>query len=65
MLEESILNLQITIFLMLGTLIFIFVSIKRKDLIPYLPAYIFVPLGYLFVYLQIYNDSFRLVGNSF
>ena len=63
MLEESFLNLQITIILTLGTLIFIFVSFKRRDLIAYLPAYILIPPGYLFVYLQIYSSSFRLLGN--
>ncbi len=50
MLDESILNLQITIFLFVGTFIFIGVSIKRKDLIIYLPAYILAPIGYLFTY---------------
>ena len=63
MLDESFLNLQITLLLMLGSLIFIFVSFKRRDLIAYLPTYIIIPPGYLFVYLQIYNASFRLLGN--
>ncbi|MFW9894245.1 MAG: ATP-binding protein [Candidatus Thorarchaeota archaeon] len=64
MIDESILNLQITILLMLGTLIFIFVSFKRKDLIIYLPTYLIIPIGYLFIYLQIFEYSFRLLGNS-
>jgi len=63
MLDESFLNLQITLLLTLGTIIFIFVSFKRRDLIAYLPSYIFVPIGYLFVYLQIYDITFRLLGN--
>ena len=63
MLEESFLNLQITILLTLGTLVFIFVSFKRRDLIPYLPTYILTPIGYLFIYLQIFNYFYRFLGN--
>ncbi len=63
MLDESILNLQITILLMLGTCIFIIVSFKRKDLILYLPTYILTPIGYFFIYLQIFNYNYRLLGN--
>ena len=63
MLDESILNLQITILMMLGTLIFIFVSFKRRDLIIYLPTYIILPIGYFFIYLQIFNYIYRLLGN--
>ena len=63
MLDEAILNLQITILLMLGTIIFIGVSFKRKDLILYLPTYILTPIGYLFIYLQIINSIYRLLGN--
>jgi PAS domain S-box-containing protein len=65
LLDESILNLQITILLTIGTLIFIIVSFKRRDLIAYLPSYLIVPVGYTFIYLQIFNDSFRLLGNFF
>ena len=63
MIDESILNLQITILMMLGTFIFIFVSVKRKDLIIYLPTYILAPIGYFFIYLQIFNYTYRLLGN--
>ncbi|MHA1931568.1 MAG: PAS domain S-box protein [Promethearchaeota archaeon] len=63
MLEESFLNLQITILLIIGTLIFIFVSFKRRDLLAYLPSYLIIPFGYLFIYLQIYDVTFRLLGN--
>ncbi|KKL04894.1 hypothetical protein LCGC14_2611500, partial [marine sediment metagenome] len=63
MLDESILNLQIKILMMLGTLIFIFVSFKRRDLIIYLPTYIILPIGYFFIYLQIFNYIYRLLGN--
>jgi len=65
MLDESFLNLQITILLSLGTIIFIFTSFKRRELIIYLPAYLFAPIGYLFVYLQILDNAFRLLGNLF
>ncbi|MFX0036075.1 MAG: PAS domain S-box protein [Candidatus Hermodarchaeota archaeon] len=64
MLDESILNFQITIFLVVGTIIFMFVNFKRRDLIIYLPTYILIPIGYLFIYLQIYNYSYRLLGNA-
>jgi PAS domain S-box-containing protein len=46
-----------------GTVIFIFVAVKRKDLIIYLPAYVIAPLGYFFIYLQTFGYSFRLIGN--
>ena len=63
MLDESILNLQITVLLLIGTFIFILVSIKRKELFIYLPSYIILPIGYLFIYLQIFDYTYRLVGN--
>ena len=50
MLDESFLNLQITFLLTLGTIIFIFVSFRRRDLITYLPPYLILPIGYLFIY---------------
>ncbi|MFX0003873.1 MAG: PAS domain S-box protein [Candidatus Hermodarchaeota archaeon] len=64
MLDESILNLQITLFFICGTIIFIIVSFKRKDFYIYLPPYILVPLGYFFVYLQTVNYVYRLLGNA-
>ncbi len=64
MLDESILNLQITLFLVVGTFIFIGVCLKRKDLIRYLPTYILAPIGYLFIYLQIIDIFYRLLGNA-
>ena len=63
MLDESIINLQITLILLFGTIVFILVAVKRKDLIIYLPAYLFSPSGYLFIYLQSFEYSFRLLGN--
>ncbi|MCK4284988.1 MAG: hypothetical protein KAX18_02245 [Candidatus Lokiarchaeota archaeon] len=63
MLDESFLNLQITLLLTLGTIIFIFVCFKRRDLIVYLPSYLILPIGYLFIYLQIHDSAFRLIGN--
>lgn len=63
MLDESLLNLQITLLLTLGTIIFIFVCFKRRDLIVYLPSYLILPIGYLFIYLQIHDSAFRLIGN--
>ncbi|MFX1344057.1 MAG: PAS domain S-box protein [Promethearchaeota archaeon] len=62
-LEESTINFQITLILVIGTLIFITVCFKRKDLIKYLPTYIMVPFGYIFIYLQIFYYIFRLIGN--
>ncbi|HEC36654.1 MAG TPA: hypothetical protein ENI29_00370 [bacterium] len=50
MLDESFLNLQITFLLTLGTIIFILVSFRRRDLIAYLPPYLILPIGYLFIY---------------
>jgi len=63
LLNEAILNLQITILLTLGTIIFICVSFKRRDLIPYLPTYILTPIGYFLIYLQVFNYTYRLLGN--
>ncbi|KKK45111.1 MAG: Signal transduction histidine kinase [Candidatus Lokiarchaeum sp. GC14_75] len=63
MLDESFLNLQITFLLTLGTIIFILVSFRRRDLIAYLPPYLILPIGYLFIYLQIYDTTYRLLGN--
>ncbi|MFX0032307.1 MAG: PAS domain S-box protein [Candidatus Hermodarchaeota archaeon] len=64
MLDESILNLQISLLLIIGTFIFIFVCLKRKDLIIYLPAYTFAPIGYIFIYLEFLNNIYRLLGNA-
>ena len=47
----------------LGTIIFILVSFRRRDLIAYLPPYLILPIGYLFIYLQIYDTTYRLLGN--
>ncbi|MFX1574613.1 MAG: PAS domain S-box protein [Promethearchaeota archaeon] len=65
MLEETILNFQITILLILGTVVFSLVNLKRKDLTIYLPSYIILPIGYLFIYLQVFDSIYRLVGNLF
>jgi PAS domain S-box-containing protein len=41
----------------------VIINVKRKDLIIYLPAYLLSPLGYFFIYIQIFEYSFRLIGN--
>ncbi|UCC20943.1 MAG: PAS domain-containing sensor histidine kinase [Promethearchaeota archaeon] len=64
MLDESVLNLQITILLFFGMLIFMRVCYRRKDLIIFIPTYILAPIGYLFIYLQIINNFYRLMGNA-
>jgi PAS domain S-box-containing protein len=63
LLDESILNFQIALLVMAGTIIFIFVSIKRKDLRIYLPTYLIFPIGEVFIYLQIYGSIYRLIGD--
>ncbi len=65
MIDESILDLQISIFLMFGVLIFFIVYIKTRDLKFYLPGYSFVPVGYFFYYLRVFGESYRLLGNTF
>ncbi|MFX0023650.1 MAG: ATP-binding protein [Candidatus Hermodarchaeota archaeon] len=48
---------------MVGTIIFILVSIKREDLRIYLPTYLIFPIGEFFIYLQVFNEIYRLLGN--
>ncbi|MFX1243022.1 MAG: ATP-binding protein [Promethearchaeota archaeon] len=63
LLDESILNLHIALLVLAGTIIFILVSIKRKDLRIYLPTYLIFPIGEVFIYLQVYDSIYRLIGN--
>ncbi|MFX1481193.1 MAG: hypothetical protein ACFFCI_24190, partial [Promethearchaeota archaeon] len=65
MIDENVLNLQIAILVLIGTLIFIIVSLQRNDLLIYLPTYIMLPIGEIFIYLQVFQYWYRIVGNLF
>ena len=65
MLDEAILDFQISIITIIGTIIFVIVCRKRRDLLKYLPAYICLSIGSIFIYLQIVDYSLRLIGNIF
>ncbi|MFX1273645.1 MAG: PAS domain S-box protein [Promethearchaeota archaeon] len=63
MINEPILDLQISIFALIGVIIFFLVYTKTRELKYYVPAYPLVPLGYFIYYLHHFDPSFRLVGN--
>ena len=63
MIDEIIFDLQIAIFLAIGTIIFIFVYLKIRELKYYLPAYLTMPVGYFFYYLHFVDNTYRLIGN--
>ena len=63
MINEPILDLQITIFFFIGTIIFLLVYLKLRELKYYLPTYVIFPFGYLIYYLHHFNSIYRLIGN--
>ena len=63
MINEPLLDLQITIFLIIGAVLFVFVRLKMPDLKYYLPSYLFFTLGYFIYYLHYINSIYRLIGN--
>ncbi len=63
MLDETILDFQISILIIIGTVVFIITSRKRRELLIFLPAYIGLSIGTVFIFLQIIDYGFRIIGN--
>ncbi len=63
MINELIFDIYISIFYTVGVINLSIVSIKRRDLIKYLPAYIIHAIGYIFYTLHHIDYNFRLVAN--
>ena len=63
MINELIFDIYIIIFYTVGVINLSLVSIKRRDLIKYVPAYIVHAIGYIFYTLNRIDYTFRLVAN--
>ncbi len=65
MLDESIFNLIIAIYIIFTNIVFAITCRKHRDLIIWLVGICFFSIGAVFIYLQIYNSLYRILGNSF
>lgn len=65
LLEESIFNLIIAAYTIFTTIVFAIACRKRRDLLIWLVGICFFSIGAVFIYLQIYNSLYRILGNSF
>ncbi len=65
MIDELIFDVYISIFYSIGAINLTLVTIKRKDLLKYLPAYILHAVGYIFYTLHHIDYTYRLIANIF
>ncbi|MFW9993773.1 MAG: PAS domain S-box protein, partial [Candidatus Odinarchaeota archaeon] len=63
MLSEINFNLFIAFFSVFTAIVFAFVTIKRKQFIYWHTSVIFLALGAVFIYLQVFDPNYRLVGD--
>lgn len=62
-LNELALNFQIAMLMFIGTIFFVVISIRIKRMLIYLPMYILLPVGSLFIFLQFISNIYRIIGN--
>ncbi|MFX1322667.1 MAG: ATP-binding protein [Promethearchaeota archaeon] len=63
MLSEHVIDFQVTIFFLIGSVFFFLVYLRNRDLKYYIPGYISAPFGYFIYYLHYYYYFYRLLGN--
>ncbi|MFW9867340.1 MAG: sensor histidine kinase [Candidatus Thorarchaeota archaeon] len=65
MLEESIINLILAYYTIITTIVFGVSCVWRKDLRSWFFGSILFSLGAIFIFLQVYSEVYRLIGDMF
>lgn len=65
MLDETAFNFSIALYSLVSSLLFFSIAIRTKRLLSWSGALGFFALGSIFIYLQVFNESYRLIGNIF
>lgn len=65
MLDETAFNFSIALYSVASWLVFSLIAIKTKKLLSWIGVLGFFALGSIFIYLQAFDESYRLIGNIF
>ena len=62
---ETTLDFIIAIYSIFAAIIFLIMSVKQHQLFTYNPSVSTHALGSIFIYTQIFNENYRIIGNIF